>query len=378
MVWSMTPTATTPTSVGKHASGLAAAKMAVALVMMFLCAYGHGPKARMVVLLNMVWQVGPQGQIAPFQCRVAKGYREGLQGWTPPLPSPDGRWITFGDDARDYDVHLLDARTLQERRITWFGRRPRLGYTFVAARAVGWSANSREILLSVTPGEIDPDEGQQKILGAAYGFYIYDLPSGRVGRVPLPRRFQFAAWLPDGRLLGALPGPTPCDDKLLVFGVSSTLGTPVGALPGPIQIRTSAAGRWAIGGFLIGGCRHGESPKAEIAKVDLRTGSATVLVPPAPWTENQWPDLSPDGQHFSYTGRRGMVRGVPHECLFVGGRQIYSCPGRIDYQWVGSERIALACVKSPTPLAAELLTLDARTGRRLYRYSLSTAQGSAE
>ncbi|MGH9345033.1 MAG: hypothetical protein ACRD19_14895 [Terriglobia bacterium] len=329
----------------------------------------RGPGTHMVVLLSRVWLIGMQGQIAPFPYRVANGYMEGVQGWTPPLPSPDGRWITFGNDAEDYDVHLLDVHQIRERRITWLGRRPAIGYTFAATRVAGWSANSRQIFLSVTPGEVDSDEGQYNVPKTAYGFYIYDLASGRVSPVALPKAFDFAVWLPDGRFLGTVPGSTPCENKLVAFSPGSMRGTAVGPqFTNAVQVKASADYRWVVGVFGIKGC--GDSEMDEIAKIDLRTGRATALVPPASWAVNQRPELSPDGQHVSYIHQRRMLKGVPQESLFVDSRSIYACPGSIDYQRVGSRRIALACVTSSYPLKGKVVTLDASTGKTLASRSL--------
>lgn len=330
---------------------------------------GRGPRTKMVVLLNRVWQVQAQGQIAPVHYRVAKNHDDGVQSWPPPLPSPDGRWITFGNAAEDFDVHLLDVYTLRGRRITWLGQPPRLGYSFAVAQAAGWSANSRRILISVTPGEVDSDEGQYDIPKITYGFYIYDLTSNRVSFVALPKQFDFVAWLPDGRLLGLVPGPSPCESKLVTFSVrdgrESQIGPP---LVNAGQMKASPDYQWVFGVLGIGECK--DSQDQEIAKINLRTGKATVLIPSAPWAANQWPALSPDRQHFSYMHQSGLVNGVPQMSLFVDNRRIYFCPGLMDYQWAGNRHIALACIKSQRPLAGDVMTLDVNTGKTLFRRGL--------
>lgn len=330
---------------------------------------GHQRQAHLVVLYRGVWRVGARGEIAPFPLGFPKGRFESLQGITDPLPSPDGQWVAFGDFGGDYDAHLLDARTLRQHRITRLGARPTISSVFVAVLLDGWSPDSRRLLLYVAPGEDTSEEGNLEIPAACYGFRYYDVASRKLTGMALPKEFQFVAWLPDDRLLGLVPGPSPCESKLVTFSVGDGRESQIGPpLVNPSQMKASADYQWALGTLGIGACKDPQNQ--EIAKINLRTGKATVLVPPAPWAENRWPALSPDGARLSYVRQRSVMYGNPQESLFVDGRKIYFCPGWMEYQWAGNRHITVACLKSQRPLDGDVLTLDVTTGKTLFRRGL--------
>lgn len=345
-------------------------QITIALGLVCLCVGCRREKRPWLVLLvNQVWDVDSQGQIVPFHYEFPKAISGSLQGSTLPLPSPDGRWIAFGDFGGDYDAHLLDTSTLHQDRITRLGLAPRINTVEVQVMIAGWSYYSRHLLLFVAPGEDTSEEGDLKIPAACYGFRDYDIASRKLIGMSLPKEFQFVAWLPDGRLLGLVPGPSPCESKLVTFSVrdgrESQIGPP---LVNAGQMKASPDYQWVFGVLGIGECK--DSQDQEIAKINLRTGKATVLIPSAPWAANQWPALSPDRQHFSYMHQSGLVNGVPQMSLFVDNRRIYFCPGLMDYQWAGNRHIALACIKSQRPLAGDVMTLDVNTGKTLFRRGL--------
>ncbi len=322
---------------------------------------------RLILLQHKLWQVSSQGRITAFPYSFPSGYDDELAGSTLPLPSPDGRWIAFGQFGADYDLHLLDVRSGRERRITRLGQPPRDGYVWVSVLLDGWSPDSRQILFAVAPGETGASEsGELAVPQACYGFYIYDLATGRAHAVELPRDFQFAAWLRDGRFLGVIPAQRPQEDeRLVMLRPGDTQGLTVTAKEGtPHHVRVSADRKWLIG-LVVG---SGEQrATARIVKINVSAMSVVPLASLSSWTGNEGPALSPpDGEHFSYALETRMVRGIPEETLFVDGGLLYSCHGPIDYGWVDERSIAVTCQD-------QVLVLNSTSGKTMGRYSLGPA-----
>ena len=132
--------------------------------------------------------------------------------------------------------------------------------------------------------------------------------------------------------------------------------TPEGS---PSHIEVSADGKWLIG-LLVG------SSTAQIVKINLGGMSVIPLVSLGSWTGNERPAFSPHAEHFSYTLRSRMVKGIPEETLMADGRLLYSCPGVIDYRWLDEQNIAAACQEN-------ILLLDAGTGKVLSEHGISAA-----
>lgn len=339
----------------------------ISLVVLASALIGCVPQAhpQVIVLGHRLWQVSSQGEITPFPYEFPASYLDSIEGSTLPLPSPDGQWIAFGWLPGDFDVHLLKVDSWQERRITRFGVPPRRGYTYAGTLVVGWSPDSRELLLNVAPGETTSEEGELSVPDTPYGFCIYDLGIGGTRCVALPKGFQFVAWLPDGRFLGVLPGRAPQEEETVVLLRSGdATRVTVTSREGTIQhVRVSADAKW-LTGLLVG---SGEQRTARIVKVNLATLSMTPLASLGPWTGNERPALSPDNQHFSYAHQARMLNGIPQEDLIVDGRLIYSCSGPIDYDWVDPQRIALACQD-------DVIVLDTATRHPLSRSTISASQ----
>lgn len=311
------------------------------------------------VLQYRVWQVNSRGQIAPFPYEFPSGYDATLLGSTVPLPSPDGRWIAFG---RDYDIHLLDVSSRRERQITTLGQPPRKGYTFADVLLDAWSPDSRQFLFAVNAGETTSEWGELSVPDAPYGFYIYDLATETSRMIALPKTFQFAAWLQDGRFLGTMsrPGP-PCEvDRLVQVRPGDTQGVAMRAPAGSVSRAQVSADGKCLTAVFVRGCK--DPHRAEIARIDLATMSVTQVVPLHSWTGNEFPAPSPNAQHISYKRMIRMVKGIPQESLIVDQRPLYSCPGVIDYKWLDEQSIAVACQDS-------VLVLDVKTGHTLGRYT---------
>ncbi len=318
---------------------------------------------RLILLQHRLWQVSSQGRITAFPYSFPSAYDDELAGSTLPLPSPDGRWIAFGQFAGDYDLRLLDVRSGRERRITRLGQPSRNGYVWVSVLLDGWSPDSRQLLFAVAPGEDTSESGDLAVPQPCHRFYIYDLATERAHAVELPRDFQFAAWLPDGRFLGVIPAQRPQEDeRLVMLPPGDTQGLTVTTKEGtPHQVRVSADRKWLIG-LVVG---PGEQrATARIVKISVSAMSVVPLASLSSWTGNERPALSPpDGEHFSYKRETRMVRGIPEETLFVDGRLLYSCHGPIDYEWVDERSIAVACQD-------QVLVLDSTSGKTMGRYSL--------
>ncbi len=137
----------------------------------------------------------------------------------------------------------------------------------------------------------------------------------------------------------------------------TAVGAPVGSAT---HVQVSADGKWVIGLF-GSGCK--QPATAQIVKIDLKTRLATVVIHSRPGADNQWPAFSPDGERISYTPRTRTVMGVPDEALMVDHREVYSCHGLINFQWVDARGIAAACLD-------EVVVLDTAIGQPLSRYGL--------
>jgi hypothetical protein len=317
---------------------------------LFLAAASGGDE-HLIALRHRVWQIGLQGQIAPFPYEFPGCCDETLSGSTAPSPSPDGRWIAFG---RDFNIHLLNVSSRQEHQITWFGQQPRRGYTYAEVLIGAWSSDSRQIVLVVAPGETATEWGELLVPDAPYGFYVYNCATGTAQPVALPKTFQLKAWLPDGRFLGVIPGRRPYEgDKLVMFRPGDAEGAAIRAPTGsPTHVQVSADGEWLIG-LLAGDA--GQRGTTQIVKINLATMSVTPLVSLSSWTGNERPALSPRGEHISYLHTTGMVKGIPQQTLIVDQRPLYACHAPIDYRWVGGRTIAVACQD-------QVLLLDAVAG----------------
>jgi hypothetical protein len=299
--------------------------------------------SHLVAFQSRVWRVGPGSQIEPFPYVFPSSYDASILGSTLPTPSPDGQWIAFGrfDADADYDIHLLNVKSGQEHRISYFGQRPKRGYTYADALIAAWSPDSRHLLFVVAPGETTSEEGELAIPKAPYGFYVYSLITQTTQRVSLPKGFQVNAWLPGGRFLGVLPARRAHEeDKLVILRPGRrqevAIKTSVGV---PNQARATADGKWLVG--VVSSKRRGT---AEIIKINLATMSVRRLVSLRSFTGNERPALSPDARSVAYKEQIRRVKGIPpQERLFVNSRNLYSCPAPLDFQWIDDQRIAVEC-----------------------------------
>jgi len=302
---------------------------------------------RLLKLSGTIWRVTPQGKVEPFRYNFSQMGDYGLVdfGSTSPLPSPNSRWIVFG---RDNNLHLLNVATGRERTLTQYGRPFAWPYTSVEVLISAWSPDSGRILFAVVSGETDCPaedcEHDRLIRKAPYGFYVYDLETERTRRIPVPKGFKFSAWLPDGRFLGRVStvNMKPCEERLEIFAQGERRGTEVGApLGSPGQLEVSSDGRWAVGDFSVA-CD--EPAKAQLVKIDLQRRSATLVMPPAPWAENQQPHFSPAANHVAYVHQDPIDdHGVPDTHLIVDNEPLSSCHGYINYEWIDERSIAVSC-----------------------------------
>ena len=327
---------------------------------------------RLVRLSLRVWQVSPQGGIAPFRYPLfPSGYDAETLGSTSPLPSPDGRWIAFSQFGGDYDLHLLNVASGRERRITHFGRHPTGRYTYATVLIADWSSEGDAVLLAVVAGEdlSESDEGDLLIPDASYGHYTYSLVTGAIQSVPLPKTFEPLSWLPDDRFIGVLPGRSIRDDKLVILRPGKSGEIAVAAINVSLyQARASVDGKWLVGLHKDSGGPLVEGT-AQIVKVNLATMAVTSLVPLGWWSGNEQPALSPDDKHVAYKRekREHETYFTPQESLFLDRQKIYSCPRPIDFKWVDDRMIAIACQD-------EVVVLDTNSGRTLGQYKIVSAE----
>jgi len=353
------------------------------ILLTFSCGQRGYAGGRLLRLGGKVWRVNPQGKIEPFRYTFATTGDRGVAdfGTTFPLPSPDGRWIVFG---RDTNLHVLNVDTGRQRQLTKYGRPYAWPYTSVEVLISAWSPDSRRILFAVVSGETDCPaedcEHDRLVRPAPYGFYTYDLKTGKTLHIPVPKGFRFSAWLPDGRFLGRVTtvNMKPCEERLAIFSPGKRQGIAVGASIGsPGQIDVSSDGRWAVGYFGVG-C--GEPEKAQLVKIDLQRRSATLVMPPAPWAENQQPYFSPAADHVAYVHQDPVDQGVPDTYLMIDGERLTSCHGYINYEWADERSIGVSCqdevfivdiATRPTGHAAQVELFEHRTSRIVEHFSTS-------
>ncbi len=327
--------------------------LAVAVVLGLASACSPARKPSIVALSHRVFRVSSSGRIRPFPYTFPRASESSVQGSTEPLPSPDGRWIAFGDPTGDYDAHLLDVTTLRQHRITWFGRAPRKGYTYAVVQIAGWSPDSRQLLLAVVPGYFMPSEQGDRHPQASYGTYIYNVENGTIRRLPVPAAgLDLVGWAPDGRIFAnVFARPIWQDGRFMVLGPNGDDGKQVGVPL--VQPRLSLDGRW-----LVGFVRGAGPGAARIVKVDSATMATTPLVTLDSWPLNSCATLSPDDRMVAYKlekPHKGLYYSAKED-LFVGDRKIYACAGRIDYVWVDNREIALTC-------QSEALVVDSSSGK---------------
>jgi WD40-like Beta Propeller Repeat len=316
-------------------------------------------------LVYRVWRVGGNGRVVPLPYGFSDSYFDSVEGSTAPSPSPDGRWIAYGNGNGDYEIHLLNVGTLRQLKITHWGAPPTIRSVSVNVLIDGWSPDSRRLLLNVTPGEDTTERGDLAIPKALYGFYEYDVASGRTTPVRLPARFAFVAWIPGGCFVGVLPGGFPPESHLVMLRPGQGGATRVTTLNASLyQTRVSMDGKWLVGLHTENGGQPGKGP-AQIVKVNLRTMAVRSLMTLNWWSGNEQPALSPDDKQVAYKREKleHETYYTPREGLFVDGRRIYSCPGPIDFKWVDDRMIALACQD-------DVLVLDADGGTILSKNKL--------
>lgn len=321
-------------------------------------------------LLYRVWRVGVHGRVVPFPHDFPDSYVDSVQGSTAPSLSPDGRWVAYGNQSTDdYDIHLLNARTLRQHEITHWGKPGTINSVSVDVLIAGWSPDSQKVLLNVTRGEDISEEGEITIPKAPYGFHEYEVASRKDVPVRLPGGFAFVAWVPGGRFIGVMSGGLPSDDKLVMLRSGKAGQTEITAInTSPYQARASRDRKWLVG-LHSGNGRMPGNGTAQIVKVNMATLTATPLVTLSSWSGNERPALSPDDKHVAYKRekREHETYYTPRESLFVDDRSIYSCSGTIDFEWVDDRMIALACQD-------EVLVLDMRNGRTLGKQKLAPSQ----
>ncbi len=328
------------------------------------------PDYRLIVLARVVpqglrygvWKVDTRGRIAPFPYEFPVAYDASVLGSTVPMPSPDCRWIAYG---RDYDLHILDVQLRQDRQITRFGRPPGKSHTYADVLLNAWSADSRQVLFTVAPGETTSESGELLVPEAPYGSYIYTLSTAATKAVALPKGFQVTGWMPDSRLLGIVPGLKAQErERVVILGPDDHRGafvkTPKGALG---HVTASTDGKWLIG-LLVGSGT--QLTTAQIVKVRVSTSSVVPLVSLKSWSGNERPSLSPDGNHVAYKLANRFLAGVPAETLFVNRRSLCVCPGPIDYQWITDRSLAVACQN-------EVSVVESVTGKRISGFRLTPA-----
>jgi hypothetical protein len=271
-----------------------------------------------------------------------------------PVISPDQRWIAF---SKSHDLWIYDVASGEQYQATHLGQPETSKLLSVDVLSLGWSADSRQFLLQVTPGLELCDEcpEQHQPAAAQYGFYIY-APAGKLATpVRLPEKFEFRAWLPDGRFLGIVGRETAC-----VNGSISNCGTLAivqegAAEPQVIEgfnglhadLSISPDGKLAVTSDPDNGDdREGQS---QIVRIDLAGGRAHWLTPVGERGEYQSPKFSPDGKHVAWLwfARQPSARSL----MVVDGNSIFSC-GEIgfDFHWLDSQRVGVECRKSMSVL----------------------------
>jgi hypothetical protein len=203
---------------------------------------------------------------------------------------------------------------------------------------VQWSADSRQLLIHVTPGETEcvdcDDRGDWKERKAAYGYFVYNLERATLREIKLPKDFDVAGFFNDGRLVGTIRRDSDVAAFVMPDGKTEAVKPLAGANVSTLQL--SPDGSWLVAAL-------NRSHSSQIVRADLNSGVVTELTPEGEYTQFQGPGISPEGRHVSWTQRTGAPNSGTTD-LMVDNQRVFTCPGNgIPYEWLDEKRIAIFC-----------------------------------
>lgn len=333
------------------------------LILLALCFLPNSLWAETSILFTdayygKVYRVFSSGKIEDigFDFKL-RGYQGSVhEGSNAPRPSPNRRYIAF---VRKQDLWLLDLETRGTAQVTRVAKPYTRQYTAINVLMTDWSADSREILYSVSP--VDNMDGLPA-RPANYGFHIYQLETRKTRRINLPG--HYLAWLPGGDFLLVSSEEKPLEKRLLRF-------TPGDAEPKAVakqrgwygQVHASSNGRWIVAALPQGSPSEAVS---QIVKIDLADGEMTNITPQGRFAEYQSPQFSPSGRFVSYIRNEGTESSKWRKAtLIVDRKPVQEIVGYLKHRWIDDQSIVYLNRK-----LKELVVLDSNSGEAKGRQKL--------
>ena len=312
---------------------------AVCLFLLCECVPAHGQETapdRFVYFHPSIYRISPQGRISRFELPENDEMLLSIMGSTRPQVSPDQRWIAF---TKENDLWLYNTRTQKMRRATHAGRPYTEKLASVLVLVVNWSADSTRVLLNVVAGDTEcvdcDDRDDWKPRKSAYGYFAYNVSTGRLSRIALSEGFSVWDWRADGRMVGSREFS---EDPSPVMVVPGAKPQAVHGLEGRsvLGLSISRDGSWAV-------AATSEYKNSHIVRVDLKTGEAVALTPEGAWGEYGAALISPADKHISWIHRTGAVNAGAKEVL-IDGKTVFTCASELlVYDWLDEQRIAVNC-----------------------------------
>ncbi|MCI0695315.1 hypothetical protein L0337_25315 [candidate division KSB1 bacterium] len=196
-----------------------------------------------------------------------------------------------------YNLWLRELSNGESRQITSVGRREDGEFAAVMVLIMGWSMNNQQILYHVLHSEPHCDDCNRpdlKVRPVAYGFYIYDLKSGKHHPIQLPAEYR--GWMNDKELL--LKNYDAGVSTLLRFSPLDKRSSVIATLSGDIHPGAiTSDGNWLAA--VLHTWSEGRS-QGRIIKMDLRSGTVINVTPIGSFAEYQFPTFSPNGRLLAY------------------------------------------------------------------------------
>jgi hypothetical protein len=319
-----------------------------------VCVPAHGQDAaagQLVYFYPNVYRISAENRITTVSLPQNRDMTLSMAGSTIPVVSPDQRWIAF---IKENDLWMYNTQTQAMRRVTRVGRPYTETLASVLVLMVVWSADSTRVLINVTAGDTEcvdcNDRGDWKKRKADYGHFVYDVRSGALHKIVLPKDFDLWDWRADGRLLGAsITG----EDQGPVMVTPGGKPQPVPGLEGRgvNGLRISRDGSWAVA--IIS-----EYGRSYPVRVNLRTGALVMLTDEGRFAEYQDLTISPGEEHVSWVHRTGPVNAGTKQ-IVVDGQPGFTCASELlIHDWLDERRMIVNC-------GGKLQVVDGGTGRQL-------------
>lgn len=230
-----------------------------------------------------------------------------------PVLSGDGQWLAYLDQGR---LHVARLDGTANHRIT------KHEGSQVEVLVAGFSPDSSRLMFHL--GEVQSEEGTALPKGVTPGFYELVLADRSL--VPEPALETFVTYAADGRHV-LFQRTLPDRAKALMrFDLDTDAEEELQRIEDSFGFSQPA-----LFGERIAFVYHPGQGKSRVAIDDLRGGARQDLSPEGGFAQYQWPHLSPDGKHVTYTDETTLVL---HTLDDGASRTLTTCSVRhCDHAW---------------------------------------------